>query len=180
MAAENRQLSGIAARDNFAPGVETPTRGEGDEIMGTISKVKDFWALFVRRWRNAFPTILFYIVQFLLVTELFGTTYAMVVSCSTTLFQVRRREPNEPGDYLRMCLMSLLLCLLAFAAGRSVWLCILLNFTVPFCLVLWRSSQFTPKGHICLPPPEYGGGCPQCEPAIKHLILLESVLPAAP
>ncbi len=148
MAAENRQLSGIAARDNFAPGVETPTRGEGDEIMGAISKVKDFWALFVRRWRNAFPTILFYIVQFLLVTELFGTTYAMVVSCSTTLFQVRRREPNGPGDYLRMCLMSLLLCLLAFAAGRSVWLCILLNFTVPFCLVLWRSSQFTPKGHI--------------------------------
>ena len=89
--------------------------------MGTLSKVKDFWALFVRRWKNAFPTILFYIVQFLLVTELFGTTYAMVVSCSTTMFQVRRREPNGTGDYVRICLMSLLLCLLAFAAGQSLW-----------------------------------------------------------
>lgn len=151
MAAENRQLSGIAARDNFAPGVETPTRGEGDEIMGTISKVKDFWALFVRRWKNAFPTILFYIVQFLMVTELFGTTYAMVVSCSTTLFQVRRREPNEPGRLSAHVLDVAALCLLAFAAGRNVWLCILLNFTVPFCLVLWRSSQFTPKVTLAMP-----------------------------
>ena len=87
-------------------------------------------------------------IQFLLVIFLFGSEYAMVVSGSTTLFQLRRKEPNRLGDYLSMYLISLLLCLLAFAAGLNVWLCALLNFAVPFFLVLWRCSQFTPKGHL--------------------------------
>ena len=56
--------------------------------MRTLSGIKAFWSLFLRRWHNAFPIILFYIAQFLLVIGIFGTTYAMVVSCSTTLFQV--------------------------------------------------------------------------------------------
>lgn len=116
--------------------------------MHTCSKVKDFWSLFLSRWRNAFSTIVFYIVQFLLVVWLFGTAYAMVVSCSTTMFQLRRKEPNRVEDYLTMCGMSLLLCLLAFAAGLNVWLCAGLNFAVLFFLVLWRCSQFTPKGHM--------------------------------
>ena len=72
----------------------------------------------------------------------------MVVSGSTTLFQIRRREPNRLEDYLSMVLMSLVLCLLAFAAGLNVWLCALLNFGGLFALVIWKCSQFTPKGHL--------------------------------
>ena len=116
--------------------------------MNSYAKVKEFEMLFLRRWRDAFSTILFYIVQFVLIVYLFGTTYAMVVSCTTTLFQIRRKEPNRAEDYVVMCAMSLLLCLLAFAAGLNVWLCAVLNFIVPFFLVLWRCSQFTPKGHM--------------------------------
>ena len=116
--------------------------------MRTLSGIKAFWSLFLRRWHNAFPIILFYIAQFLLVIGIFGTTYAMVVSCSTTLFQLRRKEPNHAKDYISMCLTSLVLCLLAFAAGQNVWLCALLNFAVPFFLVIWKCSQFTPKGHM--------------------------------
>lgn len=116
--------------------------------MKGLQKVRDFGELFLKRWRNAFSTILFYMIQFLLVIYLFGSQYAMVVSGSTTLFQLRRKEPNRLGDYLSMYLISLLLCLLAFAAGLNVWLCALLNFAVPFFLVLWRCSQFTPKGHL--------------------------------
>ena len=116
--------------------------------MHALSGAKEFGALFLRRWRNALSTILFYIVQFLLVVWIFGTSYAMVVSCSTTMFQLRRKEPNRMEDYVTTCAMSLLLCLLAFAAGLNVWLCAALNFAVPFFLVLWRCSQFTPKGHL--------------------------------
>ena len=112
------------------------------------SGIKGFPALFWRRWKGAFPTILFYVVQFLLVIWIFGSTYAMVVSCSTTFFQLRRKEANRLEDYLSMCLMSLLLCLLAFAASLNVWLCATLNFAVPFFLVFWKCSQFTPKGHM--------------------------------
>ena len=116
--------------------------------MGTLANVKGFGALFWTRWKGAFSTILFYVVQFLLVTWIFGSIYAMVVSCSTTLFQLRRKAANQLEDYLSMCLMSLLLCLLAFAAGLNVWLCMALNFVVPFFLVFWKCSQFTPKGHM--------------------------------
>ena len=112
------------------------------------SGIKGFPALFWRRWKGAFSTILFYVVQFLLVIWIFGSTYAMVVSCSTILFQLRRKEANRLEDYAAMCLMSLLLCLLAFAAALNVWLCAILNFVVPFFLVFWKCSQFTPKGHI--------------------------------
>ena len=116
--------------------------------VSAASGIRGFPALFWRRWKGAFSTILFYVVQFLLVTWIFGSTYAMVVSCSTTLFQIRRREPNRVEDYAAMCLVSLLLCLLAFAAGLNVWLCATLNFVVPFFLVFWKCSQFTPKGHM--------------------------------
>lgn len=116
--------------------------------MHTFSRIQELWSLFLRRWHNAFSIILFYIAQFLLVIGIFGTTYAMVVSCSTTLFQLRRKEPNHAKDYISMCLTSLVLCLLAFAAGQNVWLCALLNFAVPFSLVIWKCSQFTPKGHM--------------------------------
>ena len=116
--------------------------------MAALAKVKGFRALFWARWKGAFPTILFYLVQFLLVMWLFGSEYAMVVSGSTTLFQIRRREPNRLEDFLSMFLMSLVLCLLAFAAGLNVWLCALLNFGVLFVLVIWKCSQFAPKGHL--------------------------------
>ena len=116
--------------------------------MAAGSGIRGFPALFWRRWKGAFSTILFYVVQFLLVTWIFGSTYAMVVSCSTTLFQLRRKEANRLEDYAAMCLMSLLLCLLAFAAALNVWLCAILNFAVPFFLVFWKCSQFTPKGHM--------------------------------
>ena len=116
--------------------------------MATLAKVKGFGTLFWTRWKGASSTIAFYLVQFLLVMWFFGTNYAMVVSGSTTLFQLRRREPNRLEDYLSMFFMSLVLCLLAFAAGLNVWLCALLNFGVLFILVIWKCSQFAPKGHL--------------------------------
>lgn len=116
--------------------------------MGTLAAVKDFGALFLRRWKGAFPTIVFYLIQFLLVLWLFGSDYAMVVAGITTLFQFRRKEPNRLKDYLSMFVMSMVLCLLAFAAGLTVWLCALLNFGLLFVLVIWKCSQFSPKGHL--------------------------------
>ena len=84
--------------------------------MGALTKVKGFGSLFWKRWKGASSTIVFYLIQFLLVLWLFGADYAMVVSGSTTLFQIRRREPNRLEDYLSMVLMSLVLCLLVHLA----------------------------------------------------------------
>ena len=110
--------------------------------------LQGFPALFCSRLKGAFPTIFFYILQFLLVSVLFGQRYIIVITCSTTLFQLWHKQYNSPWDYTRMFLVSLLLCLLAYAATRNVVLCVLLNLAVPVVLVFWKSSQFTPKGYL--------------------------------
>ena len=110
--------------------------------------LQGFPALFRSRLKGAFPTIFFYILQFLLVSVLFGQRYIIVITCSTTLFQIRHKQYNSVRDYTRMFLVSLLLCLLAYAATRNVVLCVALNLAVPVFLVFWKSSQFTPKGYL--------------------------------
>lgn len=100
------------------------------------------------RLRDAAPVIFFYILQFGLVSFFFGSEYAMVLSGSTTLFQIYRNQRNDSRAYIQIFFVPLVLCLLAFAASLTVWLCLLLNFLVPFFLVLWKSSQFNPKGYL--------------------------------
>ena len=116
--------------------------------MAAMSALRGFPSLFRSRLKEALPTILFYIVQFLLVSLLFGQRYIIVVTCSTTLFQLRRKQYNTPSDYVRLFLVPLLICLLAYAATRNVVLCVVLNLAVPVFLVFWKSSQFAPKGYL--------------------------------
>ena len=116
--------------------------------MAVLSTLRGFPSLFRSRLKEALPTILFYMIQFLLVTLIFGQRSVMVVSCSTTLFQIRRRQYNTRVDYARMFFVSLLLCLLAYVATRNVVLCVVLNLAVPIFLVFWKSSQFAPKGYF--------------------------------
>lgn len=104
--------------------------------------------LFLNRLKGAFPIILFYIIQFLLVNVLFGQRYILVVTCSTAVFQIRRKQYNNIWDYIQIFVISLLLCLLACLATCNIALCVLLNLIVPICLVFWKSSQFTPKGYL--------------------------------
>ena len=72
----------------------------------------------------------------------------MVVSSTTTLFQIRRRRNNTGTYYIKLLFITLLLGMLAYLASRNVVLCVLLNFTVPFALVFFQSDQFAPKGYF--------------------------------
>ena len=116
--------------------------------MAALSTLRGFPSLFRSRLKEALPTILFYVVQFVLVSLIFGQRYIIVVTCSTTLFQIRRKAHNLPSDYVRLFLVPLLICLLAYAATRNVVLCVVLNLAVPVFLVFWKSSQFAPKGYL--------------------------------
>ena len=49
---------------------------------------------FQARLISALPTIVFYIIQFLVVFFVFGSQFAMVVTGSTTLFQLRHKQRN--------------------------------------------------------------------------------------
>lgn len=103
---------------------------------------------FKGRLVSALPTIVFYIFLFLVVFFVFGSQFAMVLTGTTTLFQLRHRQRNDNRTYIIMFFIPLVLCILAFLASRTAVLCALLNFGVPFFLVIWRSSQFDPKGHL--------------------------------
>ena len=72
----------------------------------------------------------------------------MVVSSTTTLFQIRRQRNNTGTYYIKLLFITLLLGMLAYLASRNVVLCVLLNFTVPFALVYFQSDQFAPKGYF--------------------------------
>ena len=72
----------------------------------------------------------------------------MVVSSTTTLFQIRRQRNNTGTYYIKLLFITLLLGMLAYLASRNAVLCVLLNFTVPFALVFFQSDQFAPKGYF--------------------------------
>lgn len=76
----------------------------------------------------------------------------MVVSSTTTLFQIRRKRNNTGTYYIKLLFITLLLGMLAYLASRNVVLCVLLNFTVPFALVFFQSDQFAPKGYFGYAP----------------------------
>ena len=113
----------------------------GARVGGYVTR---FWG---RLW-DALPTIGVYALLFLTVVLLFGSRYAIIVTCATTLFNLRRRRRLTAVDYGKMFAVTVVLCLLAYLATWGAALCVLLNFAVPFLLVMLQSSQFAPKGHF--------------------------------
>ena len=102
----------------------------------TCKKLAD---TFQKRLISALPTIFFSIVLFLIVFFVFGSQFAMVLTGTTTLFQLRHKQHNNARNYILLFFVPLVLCLLAYLATRTVVLCILLNFAVLFFLVIWKS-----------------------------------------
>ena len=106
---------------------------------------KTFW----QSLRATFPVILFFLTAFLSVYLLFGIHYVMMVSILTVFFKTRyKKNDNTLIRYIRLILVGSLLVVLAYASSLNIWLCIILNITVPFCLVFTQSTQFKPKGYF--------------------------------
>ena len=106
---------------------------------------KTFW----KSLRSTFPVILFFLTTFLSVYFLFGIHYAMMVSIITVFFKTRyKKNDNTLIRYIRLVLVGSLLVVLAYVSSWNLGMCILLNITVPFCLVFTQSTQFKPKGYF--------------------------------
>lgn len=106
---------------------------------------KTFW----KSLRATFPVILFFLATFFSVYFLFGIHYAMMVSIITVFFKTRyKKNDNTLIRYIRLILVGSLLVVLAYVSSWNLWLCILLNIIVPFCLVFTQSTQFKPKGYF--------------------------------
>ena len=104
---------------------------------------------FLGAFKGAFPVIVFFMISFGLVYAVFGLHYAIVVSVITVFFRGRYKKGNQQiFYYIRLLVVGSLLIGFAYLASRNLWLCILLNLTIPFILVFTQSSQFNPKGYF--------------------------------
>lgn len=110
--------------------------------------LRRLWGRIKRALADAGPVILFFLCAFYSTLWLFGVQYIIVVSVLATLFKVRRQKKQTPFKLLSMAAVQLLLAVLAFFAGHSLVLCVILNILVPFLLVFLQSNQFNQKGYF--------------------------------
>ena len=115
---------------------------------GSVAAGKKIGVRLWKKWREAFPVNLFFLLVSVFILRIFGTEYALTIAAITVLFQSRMDRENTPSYFLRLLVGNLLLCLLGIAATLNIFLCVLLNLAVPFTLVLLQSDQFTPKGYF--------------------------------
>lgn len=118
------------------------------EMAFNMEKLKKSLNILQKRFADARSVILFFVVLFAIIVGLFGLRYAILVSVFTTIFKIRRGQPKSFGYFIQLTLSSVFLCLLAYWASLNLLFCIVLNFFVPFLLVLMQSSQFSPKGYF--------------------------------
>lgn len=107
----------------------------------------------VNRFQKAFiqtlPVIFFFLTAFIFVYAFFGMQYIMIVSIITVFFQTRyKNNDNALYRYVKLFVFGSILIFLAYLSSINVYLCIILNFLVPFILVFTQSSQFRPKGYF--------------------------------
>lgn len=94
------------------------------------------------------PVAVFFFVLFTVIVNLFGTQYALVVSAFTTIFKIKYTRKVYPKELMKIFIMEISLCILAFIASMNIVFCIILNMTIPFLLVFSESTQFNPKGYF--------------------------------
>ena len=94
------------------------------------------------------PVIVFFIALFWIVNLGFGSNYLLAVSPFTTLFEVRLKKYNSPGQFARFFLVSALALVGARLAVTNVALCVIVNMAMPFLLVFMRSSQLNPRRYF--------------------------------
>ena len=105
-------------------------RARRDQLVGTL------------------PVIVFFIALFWIVNLGFGSNYLLAVSPFTTLFEVRLKKYNSPGQFARFFLVSALALAGARLAVTNVALCVIVNMAMPFLLVFMRSSQLNPRRYF--------------------------------
>ena len=136
-------------------------RGAGTRGVLGLLRCGGVWAReLVQTWRRetvpelpgkikkALPVSAFFIVLFWTVVGLFGISHVMPVSCYTTIFNVRHRKYNRPGQYLRFFAVSYLALAAARIATLNIVLCIVMNIVMPFVFVFMRSSQLNPRRYF--------------------------------
>lgn len=95
-----------------------------------------------KRVISASPVIAFFLFLFFTIIGLFGVKYIMVVTVATVAFKVNYKKKQPWSRIICSAAFLLFLCFLAYAATLNLLFRILLNFSVPFCLIFLKTNQF--------------------------------------
>lgn len=101
-----------------------------------------------RKFLQALPVIVFFLLMFYSVILLFGIEYTMVVSLATLIFQVNYKKQHTASSLFVILLQQIFLMILSFIATWNIPLCLLFNLIVPFWLIFSKSSQFNQLGYF--------------------------------
>lgn len=110
--------------------------------------IQHLWNITKRKWIPALPTISVSIFLFLSITSLFGLQESILVSFLTLLFQVRHMQDFRPREMFKTSILMYLICIAAFLATRNLFACIVLNFFIPFLIVVLLTNKFNPKAYF--------------------------------
>lgn len=91
---------------------------------------------------SASPVIAFFLFLFCTIIGLFGVKYIMVVTVATVAFKVNYKKKQPWTRILGSAALLLFLCVPAYIAVLNLPLRIVLNFSVPFCLIFLKTNQF--------------------------------------
>ena len=102
-----------------------------------------------KKFLQALPVIVFFLILFYSVIYLFGMQYTMIVSLVTVVFQVNYKKRNIPaGALAKLLIQQIFLLCLAYTATWNIILSLLLNLVVPFWLIFTKASQFNQLGYF--------------------------------
>ena len=102
-----------------------------------------------KKFLQALPVIVFFLILFYSVIYLFGMQYTMIVSLVTVVFQVNYKKRNIPaGALAKLLVQQIFLLCLAYTATWNIILSLLLNLVVPFWLIFTKASQFNQLGYF--------------------------------
>lgn len=95
-----------------------------------------------------FPVILFSIFLFLSLWKFFGVYNIILPPFCTLFFKVKKSQDFNPKELVKNYLLILGIAILAFLAGRNIFLGVILNLFVPFFIVFFLTNKFTPKAYF--------------------------------
>lgn len=102
-----------------------------------------------KKFLQALPVIIFFLILFYFVIYFFGMEYTMIVSLITVVFQVNYKKDNiQAMTLVRLLVQQLILLLLAYIATWNIILSLILNLVVPFWLIFTKASQFNQLGYF--------------------------------
>lgn len=114
------------------------------KMSAVMREAENTWRKFIQ----ALPVIIFFLILFYSVVYFFGMQHVMLASLVTVVFQVNYKKHPPARTLLFLIYQQFALEILAFLATLNLPFCIFLNLVIPFWMIYTKASQFNQLGYF--------------------------------